>query len=500
MGAAPAVGASGIPVTTNVSAVFSEPMDASTIHVESIVLRGGASQVVPGAVTYNAAALRATLNPVGDLAAGAVYTVTVQGTRDAAGNAIVPVSWSFTTAAAGPISCPCSLWPPSTTPGTADFPDTGSVELGVKFRADRDGFIAGIRFYKGARNTGIHLGSLWSETGSRLAEVTFMGETATGWQQAEFSPAVPVTANSVYVASYHAPRGHYAVDLSYFQQAVDRPPLRAFENNTTLNGVFRYDTASSFPDQSFNASNYWIDVVFVEALVPDTTGPQVIARAPAAGAVNVPWLGTLTATFNETIDQATLDTSAFQLLDAANQPVPASLTYEALTRTGRLQPSVPLDPSAPYTAILHGGAAGARVRDLSGNAIPADITWTFTTLGVPTDEGPGGPILVVGSTSNPFGRYLGEILHNEGLNLYTITDISLVTPATLAAHDIVVLGAMPLSSDQVDMFTQWVTAGGRLIAMRPDKQLGDLMGLADAQSTAANQYLMIDQNGPGMAS
>jgi hypothetical protein len=477
-------------------------MDGSTIHVETMELRDGAGQLVPAAVIYTSASTRATLNPAGDLVAGATYTVTVRGggggVKDASGNPLAATaSWSFITAGAGAISCPCSLWPSTTTPGTGDFDDPSNLELGVKFRADRDGYITAVRFYKGARNTGVHVGSLWSAAGSRLAAVTFVGETASGWQQAELSPAVQVTANSVYVASYHAPRGHYAADPAYFDEAVDRPPLRAFDNVTNPNGVYRYDSVSAFPDQSFNGTNYWIDVVFVEVLTPDTAGPAVLVRVPAAGAVNVPHTSAVTALFNETIDQTSLDANSFQLFDSANQPVSASVSYDALSRTAKLQPSVPLNPAAVYTATLRGGAAGARVKDLVGNANPADITWTFTTAGVPVNDGPGGPILVIGSTFNPFGRYVGEILRNEGLNLFTVTDITLVTPALLASRDIVILGDMPLTGDQVSMLTQWVTAGGKLIAMRPDKQLASLMGLSDTGATAANQYLLIGQSGPG---
>ena len=46
--------------------------------------------------------------------------------------------------------------PPQTT-------DTAAVELGVKFRADVNGYITGIRFYKGSTNTGTHVGSLWTQ-------------------------------------------------------------------------------------------------------------------------------------------------------------------------------------------------------------------------------------------------------------------------------------------------------------------------------------------------
>ena len=42
------------------------------------------------------------------------------------------------------------------------------------------------------------------------------------------------------------------------------------------------------------------------------------------------------------------------------------------------------------------------------------------------------------------------------------------------------------------MFSDWVTAGGNLIAMRPDKQLAGLLGLTDAATTRANAYLLVN--------
>ena len=88
--------------------------------------------------------------------------------------------------------------------------DPNAVSLGVKFRSDVNGFITGIRFYKGSANTGTHVGSLWTSGGQLLATATFTNETASGWQQANFATPVAITANTVYVASYHAPNGGYA--------------------------------------------------------------------------------------------------------------------------------------------------------------------------------------------------------------------------------------------------------------------------------------------------
>ena len=65
------------------------------------------------------------------------------------------------------------------------------MELGVKFQVSTAGKATGVRFYKGATNTGTHVGNLWSAAGALLASVTFANETASGWQQALF--ATPVT-------------------------------------------------------------------------------------------------------------------------------------------------------------------------------------------------------------------------------------------------------------------------------------------------------------------
>ena len=39
-------------------------------------------------------------------------------------------------------------------------------------------------------------------------------------------------------------------------------PLRALANPVTPNGVYAYGPASGFPSNSFNSTNYWVDVVF----------------------------------------------------------------------------------------------------------------------------------------------------------------------------------------------------------------------------------------------
>ncbi len=107
-------------------------------------------------------------------------------------------------------TCPCTIWASTVVPPSpVDDGDPASVELGDRFRTDVDGYITGVRFYKASLNTGTHTGSLWTSTGVLLGTVTFTGETASGWQQANFANPIAVTANTTYIVSYHAPNGHY---------------------------------------------------------------------------------------------------------------------------------------------------------------------------------------------------------------------------------------------------------------------------------------------------
>ena len=173
-----------------------------------------------------------------------------------------------------------TIWPSNTVPGVVDDGPDSAVELGVKFKSDMAGIIKGIRFYKANANTGVHIGNLWSITGTRLATVTFSNETASGWQQAFFASPVTIVSNTVYVASYHANNGHYSTDVNYFQgKGVDNPPLHALANGVLGgNGVYAYGTSSLFPNQTWNAANYWVDVVFEVKVPPPLI---VIAVTPA---------------------------------------------------------------------------------------------------------------------------------------------------------------------------------------------------------------------------
>ena len=498
-----------------------------------------------------------------------------------------------------------SLWPTSAVPAVASVTESSAVELGVKFRSAVDGYVTGIRFYKGTNNLGAHVGRLWSAQGELLGSASFIGETATGWQEQAFGAPVAITSNTTYVASYAAPQGGYSVDTGYFSvNGVTNAPLRALvDGEDGGNGVYRYGEGA-FPDLSFNSANYWVDIVFEEVLspdtnrpvvisvnpevsetnvglniaimatfnepvdaaslttnsftlqdatngfvaatvstgavanivilspvnplaafasytatlkggiggildlsgnplasdyswsfattAPDTTAPTVISESPGSGVEGVAVATRVTASFSEEMNAATIDTITFTLRDASNQLVSASVDYDVVTRRATLTPAELLSVEMAYTATIAGGGGG--VEDVAGNPLATNYSWVFTTMaGNPYGEGPGGPVLVLTDGTNSFNAYYAEILLTEGLNSFSLKDVaSLTNAAALAGFDVALVGNLELTAAQVGVLSNWVSGGGALIAMRPDKKLAGLFGLVDASSTLSEGYLLVD--------
>jgi PKD repeat protein len=193
-----------------------------------------------------------------------VYTVSLTVSGPAGSSTQTRAGYITVGAPSAGTACPCTIWNPSATPKVAADPDRGAVELGVKFKVDRDGMVTGVRYYKSSTNTGTHVGSLWTSSGVLLARATFSNESTSGWQQVNFSKPVAIKANTVYVASYHTNTGHYAGDNNYFATTgVDRGPLHALRNGVSGgNGVYMYGSSPAFPRYTYQSSNYWVDVVF----------------------------------------------------------------------------------------------------------------------------------------------------------------------------------------------------------------------------------------------
>src|SRR4051812_42758229 len=123
---------------------------------------------------------------------------------------------------------------------------------------------------------------------------------------------------------------------------------------------------------------------------------------------------------------------------------------------------------------------------------------SVTANAAPPGQGPGGPVLVVTNSADPFSRYLAEILQDEGLNAFDVVDLSALSQAQLNSHQVVVLAQTPVNDAQVAQLSSWVQAGGDLVALRPDAKLGPLLGLGGDAGDLAEGYIKIDtSSAPG---
>ncbi|MFP3463300.1 Ig-like domain-containing protein [Arthrobacter globiformis] len=111
----------------------------------------------------------------------------------------------------------------------------------------------------------------------------------------------------------------------------------------------------------------------------DTTAPTVTGTAPAAGATGAAVTANVTGSFSEAMDASTVTAGTFTLRDGATT-VPAAVTYSSTNRVATLNPDASLAAGRTYTATIRGGSSG--VKDVAGNALASDRTWTFTTAAV----------------------------------------------------------------------------------------------------------------------
>ena len=395
-------------------------------------------------------------------------------TLTATGSGVTGTSNAFQVLAAP--TCPCSIWDSATAPVNTFNADAQAVELGVKFRAATDGYISALRFYRGASNPGTTFtGHLWTAGGVLLAEAVFPAGTPAGWQQVSLSTPVPITADTTYIVSYHTTTG-YAADRPYFIEAnralFEWPPLRALvDGEQGGNGIYKYGPSGTFPTDTYQSSNYWVDVVFETAAPADTTPPTVTATSPASSATGVDINTNVTITFSEPMDDTSINTTNIELRDPGNVLVPASVTYDPVTQTAQLNPDASLAYSTIYQVTVKGLPYG--VMDLAGNTMLVDYTWSFTTASAPPTlhhfniatianpqtTGVPFPITVTASdiNNNTFTGYAGQaalsvsagtllplqtgaFVNGVWTGLVTVTSDVILTGITITAADGIVTG------------------------------------------------------------
>jgi len=111
----------------------------------------------------------------------------------------------------------------------------------------------------------------------------------------------------------------------------------------------------------------------------DSTPPTVTAITPSSGATLVARGTDVTATFSEAMDPATISGSTVELRSSSGALVSAVVSYSATNRRVTLNPNSNLAALTTYTVTVRGGATDPRVKDVSGNALATNRTWSFST-------------------------------------------------------------------------------------------------------------------------
>jgi hypothetical protein len=149
--------------------------------------------------------------------------------------------------------------------GQTENDGVGGIELGLRFRSDIPGYVKGVRFYKTSGNSGTHTGQLYSFDGTLMASAVFVNETDSGWQTILFSSAIPIQANTTYIAACYSSLGNYISTHDGLDIAITNGPLTALADGADgTNGLYKYSATPAFPGTGFMSSNYWVDIVVSE--------------------------------------------------------------------------------------------------------------------------------------------------------------------------------------------------------------------------------------------
>lgn len=158
----------------------------------------------------------------------------------------------------------------TSTPSSTDTGQTTGVTVGLRWNADTDGKVWGVRFYRAA-DTAPNIGAyfrvgLWDNDGTLLATTLVpTGNTQSGWVDVRFAEPVEVSASHDYVAGYYTPNGLETYTNGALSSAVKQGShvTAVADSSGTPNGVYNATSGFAFPStRSGNATWYGVDVDF----------------------------------------------------------------------------------------------------------------------------------------------------------------------------------------------------------------------------------------------
>lgn len=320
-----------------VSVTFSQPMLASTITPASFSVACPAGTPVTAGVAYDDATRVATLTPAAALPTDTLCVATVStAVQDVNG---IPLANAY-------------VWDFRITPALA----ADTTRPTVSFTAPTGGAT-------GVATNGA-IGATFSES---MAPATV---TATSFTVVDTTAGSAVPGTVSYVAASRtasfvptAPGGLVAGNLHTVTLSTAL---------TDLAGNALAGNAAVLPAAG---AHVW---TFTTGAGGDATAPTVATIGPADTSVGNCLATAVSTSFSEPMDAATIDGTTFGVT-ASGVPVPGSVSYDAPTRVASFVPTAAGGFAANQAFVVTVESGPTGVKDLAGNALAVDRTWTFTT-------------------------------------------------------------------------------------------------------------------------
>ena len=413
--------ATGVVFNKPVIVNFSEAMDPLTINASTFTVKQGLT-AISGTITYSGT--KATFTPAINLVPNSIYTVTITtGAKNLNGFALISnYTFNFTTAAAPDIIAPTVTLvdPLNNATGVAI-----NKAIGVTFSESMNATtinattftlkqgttaVAGTISYAGTK-------AIFTPVASLTASTVYTGTITTGAKDLagnalssnytfSFTTAAPADITAPTVTLIDPTNNSTGVVINKaisvtFSEAMNAATINATtftlkQGTTAVAGTVTYaGTKATFTPSAnlLNGSNYTATIttgvtdlagnalssnytfIFTTIAAADITAPTVTLLDPLSNATGVATNKVIGITFSEAMNAATLTTATFTLKQGTTA-VSGAVAYSGTKAT--FTPSAVLIAGTVYTATITTGA-----KDLAGNALAANTSWSFTTAGTP---------------------------------------------------------------------------------------------------------------------
>jgi len=395
----PPNGATGVCPNKVITGTFSEAMNPLTINAATFTLTGPGGAAVAGQVTYAALTNTAIFTPGASLALNSTYTATLTtGAQDLFGNGLA-ANVTWTFSTGANACLPAA-------PPIGVTPVNGSTGL-------------------------CPLTSVAATFGEVMNPATINAATFTLAGPGGALVAGAVTADATDKIFTFKPTAALALSTTY-TATITTGAQDTFGNALASNYVWSFTTGAS---------------------TCSGTVPTVITVSPLGGAVGVCGNTTVTATFSEPMSPPTINAATFTLSNGAT----GAVTLDGTGTIASYTPSATLALNTAYTAMITTGA-----KDLNGNALAANYTWTFTTAALACQQD-----IPLGSAAN-FEILAGSTVTSTGATVVTGGNLGLspgsaVTgfpPGVLTAPAVMHLTDAVAAQAQLDLTIAYNDAAG----------------------------------------